>query len=546
MTFTAAGIALSVETKATADNNWQGVQQVAVQVGDEMKPYTVTPSTDYKTAELSSADAPFYWQSTDPITVSAWWPYTDGSTTMPDVVVQADQSSEASFHGSDYICALDQTVEFDGPHALQFSHRTAKVVVNPLVNGDGMTADELARATIAFTGVTTGNEADGNTVTPYGNSIALLPAQQIPADEPFIQVTLANGVIYSYTPDKAVELKEGYQYTYTITVHKTRLGVEEATISGWGDGGNTAGEALPPTPSYVYDEATNTYYVYDADGLLAWADFVREGHWDTNCTLMADIDYKDGNWTPVADFSNNYTGTFDGNGHTLGSMQISSTDNLVGLFAVIGDGGEVRDVTFKDITVTESDKHPGGVIAGINDGGTISHCRVEDCTVGSFPVYSGGMVGINYTTISCCEVVDVKITGNATSTGGIAGDNIGSIIACSFSGEVSARLRCGGIVGRNLDGNILACWADAQASDSYLGGVCGSYDRGSVTACYWAGSATVGIDDANNNPDTTVKVDGTTVTWQSACDAMNAALPAEFGWQWTTDGGSLPTLVPNE
>ena len=152
---------------------------------------------------------------------------------------------------------------------------------------------------------------------------------------------------------------------------------------------------------------------------------------------------------------------------------------------------------------------------------------------------------INYTTISCCEVVDVKITGNATSTGGIAGDNIGSIIACSFSGEVSARSRCGGIVGRNLDGNILACWADAQASDSYLGGVCGLYRSGSVTACYWAGSATVGIDDANNNPDTTVKVEGD-ITWQSACEGMNAALPADFGWQWTTGGGSLPTLVPNE
>ena len=58
MTFTAAGIALSVETKATADNNWQGVQQLAVKVGDEMKPYTVTPSADYKTAELSSPTTP--------------------------------------------------------------------------------------------------------------------------------------------------------------------------------------------------------------------------------------------------------------------------------------------------------------------------------------------------------------------------------------------------------------------------------------------------------------------------------------------------------
>ena len=86
MTFTAAGIALSVDTKATTDNNWQGVDQVAIQVDGAVKPYDVEASGDYTTATLSSDD-PFYWQSTDPIEVSAWWPYAE---TMPDVVVQAD------------------------------------------------------------------------------------------------------------------------------------------------------------------------------------------------------------------------------------------------------------------------------------------------------------------------------------------------------------------------------------------------------------------------------------------------------------------------
>ena len=177
MTFTAAGIALNVETRATTDNNWQGVQTVAVQVDGEMKPYTVqADATDgYATATLSSDD-PFYWQNTAPIQVSAWWPYTEGSTDMPAVVVQADQSEEDNFHKSDYICALDQTVEFGGTQALQFTHRTAKVVVNPLQPGtdQGMTAGELEGATIALIGVTTGNEADGNTVTP-------LPEQHRPA-----------------------------------------------------------------------------------------------------------------------------------------------------------------------------------------------------------------------------------------------------------------------------------------------------------------------------------------------------------------------------
>ena len=125
MTFTAAGIALSVDTKATTDNNWQGVDQVAIQVDGAVKPYDVEASGDYATATLTS-DAPFYWQNTAPIQVSAWWPYTEGSTDMPAVVVQADQSEETNFHQSDYICALDQTVEFGGTQALTFTHRTPR------------------------------------------------------------------------------------------------------------------------------------------------------------------------------------------------------------------------------------------------------------------------------------------------------------------------------------------------------------------------------------------------------------------------------------
>ena len=240
MTFTAAGIALSVETKATTDNNWQDVQQVAVQVDGAVKPYGVQASADdnYTTATLSSDD-PFYWQNTEPVTVSAWWPYAE---TMPDVVVQADQNSEANFNKSDYISATN-TITFGGSTALTFTHRTAKVTV-ALERGEGMTDEELEGATVTLAGVSTGQAANA-IVTPYQNTTALLPPQTVQAGEPFIQVTLKSGATYSYCPDEAIMLKEGFQYNYTITVHKTGLGVENATIDGWGDGGTTPGTALP-------------------------------------------------------------------------------------------------------------------------------------------------------------------------------------------------------------------------------------------------------------------------------------------------------------
>ena len=208
MTFTAAGIALSVETKATTDNNWQGVDQVSVQVGGEVKAYDVEASADdnYKSATLTS-DNPFYWQNTAPIEVTAWWPTGD---VMPQVVVKADQSAEANYQASDYISATG-TVQFGGSHDLQFTHRTAKVTVTLQPGTDhGMTADELAGATIALTGVSTG-DTESATVTPYQNTTALLPEQQIAANEPFIRVTLATGTTYSYKPDEAITLKAGYQ-----------------------------------------------------------------------------------------------------------------------------------------------------------------------------------------------------------------------------------------------------------------------------------------------------------------------------------------------
>ena len=186
------------------------------------------------------------------MTVSAWYPYTDGSTAMPDVVVQTDQSSTSGYQQSDYISASGK-VEFNGSHALTFSHRTAKVVVKPLQRGNGIGENDLDGAAITLVGVSTGKATDA-TIIPYDDGtdhLALLPGQAITAGKPFIQVTLADGTVYNYKPDEAITLQAGYQYTYNITVNKASLGVENATISSWGNGGEVTDEALPELPNEI-------------------------------------------------------------------------------------------------------------------------------------------------------------------------------------------------------------------------------------------------------------------------------------------------------
>ena len=494
MTFTATGIALSVETKATTDNNWQGVDQVSVEVGGEVKAYDVQSTAPYTTATLTS-DNPFYWQNTAPIEVTAWWPTGD---VMPQVVVKANQSEGNNYQASDYISATG-TVQFGGSHDLQFTHRTAKVVVNPLVKGEGMTDDELAGATIALVGVSTG-DTESATVTPYQNTTALLPEQQIAANEPFIRVTLAGGTTYSYKPDEAITLKAGYQYTYTITVNKTGLGMENVAISSWD---NTtpaiSGEAEPLT--HTYDQATNTYTVYTAKGLLAWSAAVGSDD-ETNCTLAADIDMAGQSWTTISSY---YYGTFDGAGHTI--SHISG-----GLFEDVY--GTVKNLTIQDASVSSSDSYTGMIASRAFGGGNIENCHVVGGTVTGR--YAGGVAGMIYT--------------QAT------------IRACSSSATVNGENYAGGIAAQS-NGTILSCHATGTATaKNYAGAITASND-GAIIACYWSGASANGIGDSSSSTAEAEKTDN----WQTAAEAMNNALPDDFGWEWqASDADTPPVMVKKE
>ena len=126
-------------TRAAVDGDWQGVTSVALKMGDAVKEYTVTASTDFKSATLSRESDPYYWTSRNPITVSAWWPFDNADITqMPAVKVAEDQSKLADFQNSDFISAENRKVEFNNP-TLEFTHRTARVTIE-LKPGTGFTS----------------------------------------------------------------------------------------------------------------------------------------------------------------------------------------------------------------------------------------------------------------------------------------------------------------------------------------------------------------------------------------------------------------------
>ena len=209
-----------------------------------------------------------------------------------------------------------------------------------------------------------------------------------------------------------------------------------------------------------------------------------------NITLTADIDLTGKEWTPVGNSGQTYNGTFDGQGHTITGLNISSPSEAVALFHNIGGGGKVMNLQLKDVTYKGSTAM-GGIAHGNN--GTITACSV--------------MGTLTNTT-------------NNGAVGGIAAINFGTITACWFNGTITGGSKVGGIAGIN----------------SYAG----SY-YGKIAACYWSDA---GISNGvGNGYDTsgTTKVDGSTVTWQNAVAGMNAAL-TDNDYQWTSGTDGLPVL----
>ena len=530
-------------TRATVDGDWQGVQTVALKMGDAVKEYTVT-ATDadgYKSATLSCENNPHYWTSRDPITVSAWWPLDKADITrMPAVKVAEDQSKLADFQNSDFISAENQTVKFDDPK-LTFTHRTARVAIE-LKPGTGFTSVAGATVSLVSLSADNGNPTAIKTYHASGNSYEALTAPQTVAKgEPFIRVELGGGTFY-FRPQNDVVLEEGNRYKYTVKVNATGLTLEDCTIGDWADGGGEEGAA--EDLGYIYDTTTNTYTVYNADGLLAWNEAAQKDK-SINCTLSADINMAGKEWTPIGtDENNSYNGIFDGNGNTITGLTVNQSEKYnVGLFGCLGSGGKVQNLTLENVNI--SGTYYVGSVVGTNFG-TVSGCTASGNITGTESCI-GGVVGQNKGTVTGCTV-SVNISNNQYA-GGVVGENVGTVTACHATGDVTGTEEAaGGVVGWNYYGTVTACyhvigdvtcprWAGSVVG--YNGGV------GTVTACYWNDSPDPGIAYDNGSGQAT-KVDGTDVTWQTAVEAMNSALQSA-GSEWRYElTGELPTLKKEE
>ena len=518
--FTATGLnpaaTATAGTRAPVDGNWEGVQSVAVLMDGTVKAYDVTPTN----ATLTSTD-PHYWTNHKDITVTAWWPYTAGETSPPAVKVKANQSARKDFEGSDLIVADGQTVTYGSP-TLRFTHRTARVTIVLTDYTEGL-------ASVQLTGLSTEND-NPDKITPYDKGsntyIALVAPQSVEAGTTFITCTFTNGKVFVYKMKNATDWQAGGEYTYTVSL------------------------AAAKDPGYTI-EGNGSYTVTSADGLMNVAELVNGGKTDINITLDKNIDLTGKDWTPIGtSFDNSYTGTFDGGGHTITGLTITTKDQFVGLFGYLNRAGTVKNVVMEGIQITSNHMfgNTGGV-AGFS-WGTIENCSVSGSVSGTKCV--GGVVGAQKagSITGCSSSATVKGT---VDVGGVAGEKWGSMTACYATGNVTLEidspknLSGGGLVGFNGGSSVLACYATGNVTSTgsstgnvHIGGFLGD-NYTTVTACYWKNNHEQGIGYNRRSTEAT-KVDGTSVTWKNAVDAMNTALQ-NAGSEWRYElKGALPTL----
>ena len=473
----------------------------AVQIDDGTETATYTVQDD----GTATSDAPLYWTNTTPNrTVSAWYPATDGTLDL------GDQSQSLA-----YLLGGTGTGDYLTPVKLTFTHQLAKVRITP-------TDDALGEVQSLQLYTYTQCTYEKGTVV-QGSQEGWIKMKKCEYTENGATITCWEANV---VPD------------YTITKLMAN-GTEERNLSSGITpvAGKFYNITLDKDKGYT-DDGHGNYTVTSAEGLKNIAELVNE-EWklDINITLTNNIDLTGIDWTPIGKDDNKaYTGTFDGNGKTITGLTVTRSNRYTGLFGFIK--GTVKNVVLTEVNIT-SGTFVGGV-AGWSFGGNIENCSVSGSVSGSSGSDVGGVVGYQQvgSITGCSSSATVKGTERAGGVVGVTNGGTTPLTACYATGNVTvendgtSNAWAGGIVGMNGTGTLIACYAAGNVSGNIVGGAVG-VNYATVTACYWSG-----LPDNDNGGAT--KVDGTTVTWQNAVDAMNNALNGS-GWQYELTG-ALPTL----
>ena len=541
------------ETEDGTGSKWDGNEEIDVQIEGS----TETATYIVQANGTVSSDAPLYWSDRNTHTVTAWYSATDGTLDLSDQT-----------NGLAYLLHGTGTGNYKNPVELIFTHSLAKVRVTPSKDiGDGeVTSLQLYTYTTC-----THTQGKINTEDAQKGWIKMKKCEY-------------NGVTCW-----EANVVPGFQITKLIANDDDKERELSASINPVA--GKFYNITLNKDKGFTIDKEGN-YNVYNEDGLKAWAEALQDNN-SLNITLTADITLT-GEWTPIGTaWNNSYTGTFDGDNHTISGLTVTGSNQYAGLFGCIGDGGTVKNVKLENVQITSDNQYANvGGVAGYSRG-NIENCSVSGSVSGNSNSNGtsncvGGVVGQQYGgTITECT--SSAIVDGRNEVGGVVGqtNNGATLTACYATGDVTAErdprnnTYAGGVVGFNGGGTLTACYATGNVTVTgdgtgsiYVGGVTGSNDSGTLTACYHATGtvsgpveATGGVTGRNYNASVGAPVitacywqnnqgqgigfnqagttDGTTQVdgdWTNAMNAMNNALSGT-GWLYVPGSGDAPLTL---
>ena len=183
-------------------------------------------------------------------------------------------------------------------------------------------------------------------------------------------------------------------------------------------------------------DENGVFHIKTAEQLVAFAQYVKVGNKDANAELEADIDMTGVAWTPIcqtvsfhdtAATDTGYSGTFDGNGHTISNLTVTGKSGATysyGLFGTVS--GTVENLGMVNYTYTmgaAGDTRAGSIAGQVLTGGTITNCYSVGHSITTNSNIAGGIAGCNYGgTISNCYALNGSVSGYDTRWGGVVGD----------------------------------------------------------------------------------------------------------------------------
>ena len=244
--------------------------------------------------------------------------------------------------------------------------------------------------------------------------------------------------------------------------------------------------------------AEDPYRITGAAELIWLRDAVNAGEVNTCAELQQDVEYVDEVWTPIGTSDHPYTGTFNGNGHTI-RVWLNGWGQA--LFGYVGAGAKLTDIAVQKHQSKNYSLNASAPLARSN-AGTITRCRYSGSMTAKGSL--GGLVYTNSGTIEACYVYAGQLNGgsriemyNGGRAGGIAYENTGTIANSYFYGDmvqaqsngtVSDIIGWGAIANKN-SGMVSNCYYGADRDDGYGGKTEDQFRGGEVTYLLNGGTA---------------------------------------------------------